>query len=109
MGVSSPGRRVTILGKVLERIGATTFPPRAGFSWTSRPSSSISKSMASPVSPNANRAATRDARSRPLGVEAKRTAYGWAWCTAAAKLWTTCRPHTGPMAVLSNTNTRSAP
>ena len=73
-GVSNPGRMVTRLGNVLDRMGATTFPPKAGFNWTNRPSSSIAKSMASPVRPNDSRAAIRDAKSLPSAVEAKSTA-----------------------------------
>ena len=73
-GVSSPGRRVTRFGRVLDRMGATTLPPKAGFSWTKRPSASISRSMASPVRPSPSLAASREARSRPSAVAANNTA-----------------------------------
>jgi len=39
------GATVAISGRVRDRIGATTAPPNAGFSWRTRPSASMSRSI----------------------------------------------------------------
>lgn len=63
---------------------AMMLPPKAGRVCTSWPCSSMASPVQSAVRPNRRRAATRGARSRPLGVAPKSSTEGFSLATTAA-------------------------